>query len=142
MWSEKLLALSKRSRTGLTNSTLRDRLTSLEGEKASLEAKLAQAAPAPTLRIHPNLTEVYRKKIDKLEEALTEAATAKEAGDILRSLIQSIVLTPTKGTLKAELYGDLATITEYAQKKDRAGNARSEVSVVAGTGFEPVTFRL
>jgi site-specific DNA recombinase len=138
----KIASIIKAIEDGAYNSTLRDRLTSLEGEKASIEAKLAQAAPAPTVRIHPNLTEVYRKKIDKLEQALTEAATAKEAGDILRGLIQSIVLTPTKGTLKAELYGDLATITEYAQKKDRAANARSEVSVVAGTGFEPVTFRL
>ena len=81
--------------------------------------------------------------MDKLEEALTEAGTAKEAGDILRGLIQRIVLTPTGGSsLKAELYGDLATITEYAQTKDRANDARSvevpgdvpgKVSVVAGT---------
>lgn len=79
---------------------------------------------------------------DNLEQALTEAGTAKEAGDILRGLIQRIVLTPVDGTLKAELHGDLATITEYAQTKDRAGHARSneipgnvpgKASVVAGT---------
>jgi DNA invertase Pin-like site-specific DNA recombinase len=138
----KIAGIMKAIEDGAYNSTLKDRLTSLEGEKASLETKLADAAPAPTLRIHPNLTEVYRKKIDGLEEALTEAGTAKEAGDILRGLIQRIVLTPAEGSLKAELYGDLAIITEYAQTKDRAGAARSveipgdvpgKVSVVAGT---------
>jgi len=30
-----------------------------------------------------------------------------------------------EGSLKVEFYGDLATITEYAQTKDRAGNALS-----------------
>lgn len=60
---------------------------------------------AATLRLHPNLADVSRKKIEKLEEAPTDSATAKDASDI----IQRIVLTPVGGTLPAELYGDLAT---------------------------------
>ena len=58
----KLAGIMKAIEDGAYNSTLKDRLTSLETEKASLEAKLADAAPAPTIRIHPNLAEVYRKK--------------------------------------------------------------------------------
>lgn len=105
----------------------------LEAEKASLQVKLADASAAPTLRLHPNLTDMYRTRIEKLEEALTDGTMAKEAGDILRGLIERIVLTPIDGRLKAELHGDLATIAAYAGSKDRSRRARaSVVSVVAG----------
>jgi site-specific DNA recombinase len=74
--------------------------------------------------------------------------TAAEAGEIIRGLIDRIGLTPVDGILKRELYGDLAGIAQFteAQKSNTkdAGSAAEPalLSVVAGVGFEPTTFRL
>jgi site-specific DNA recombinase len=59
-----------------------------------------------------------------------------EAADTVRALIDRITLTPgsKRGEIAATLHGDLGTILEWT--------ARASVSVVAGAGFEPATFRL
>ena len=69
--------------------------------------------------------------------------------DLIRSMIERVVLHPRnegKG-LNAELYGDLANILSAcagAQNKNalEQGLTGRQLSLVAGTGFEPVTFRL
>ena len=67
--------------------------------------------------------------------------TATEAGEILRTLIDRIVLTPSDGGLRAELYGDLAAITAMAEgrasESPDPGSGSGLLSVVAGRGFEP-----
>ena len=52
------------------------------------------------------------------------------------------MLTPEGERLKAELYGDLAGILRLCEgaKRERGGS-EGIVSVVAGAGFEPATFR-
>jgi hypothetical protein len=66
----------------------------------------------------------------------------------MRGLIDRIVLTPDGAILKPELYGDLAGIARFAEAQERktanAGSAAEPaiLSVVAGVGFEPTTFRL
>jgi site-specific DNA recombinase len=148
---------------GAWNDTLRQRLNDLEARKAELTTKLAQAVnPTPTVRLHPNAAEIYRAKVASLEESLNAPNIRLEASEALRSLISRIVLTPDANApdgLAAELHGDLATILRLASEREsgerrrrRAGaqNANSpepsfsgsQLSVVAGTGFEPVTFRL
>ena len=55
------------------------------------------------------------------------------------------MLTPSESTLEAELFGDLAAILDYAQgehQQARKGLPEMRLSVVAGVGFEPTTFRL
>jgi site-specific DNA recombinase len=80
--------------------------------------------------------------------ALNEPGTAAEAGEIIRSLIDHIVLTPADGLVKAELFGELATLVRFSEERERgtksAGSAGEPalLSVVAGIGFEPMTFRL
>ena len=102
----------------------------------------------PKLRIHPNLPALYRRKVEHLQEALSEAATQVEAGAIIRSLIDRIELTPEGDTLAIKLYGDLAQIIAFSetatgkQKDPVSGEAGPILSVVAGRGFEPLTFRL
>jgi len=70
--------------------------------------------------LHPNLPVVYRSKIEKLAEALNAASTAAEAGEIIRGLIDRIVLTPVDGVLQPELFGDLAAIMAMAEAPARA----------------------
>ena len=74
----------------------------------------------------------------------------------MRGLIERVVLTPAPeeaNGLRVELSGDLATILAMAEggvglRPVRSGGVTGtsvrlgQLSVVAGTGFEPVTFRL
>ena len=43
------------------------------------------------------------------------AATAVAAGEIMRALIERIVLTPVGNALRAELYGDFASIAALSE---------------------------
>ena len=69
-------------------------------------------------------------------------------------LIDKIVLTPgpERGEIYATLHGELRTILEWTEcqavgkagkmTKPAVGAAGLSVSMVAGVGFEPTTFRL
>jgi site-specific DNA recombinase len=57
---------------------LQQRLDDLEGLKAALEQELA-ADPPPPVRLHPNLAQVYRDKVERLHEALADPAIRDEA---------------------------------------------------------------
>jgi site-specific DNA recombinase len=100
--------------------------------------------------LHPNLAEVYRQKVARLEEALNKPDVRAEAAEILRSLIDRIVLRPrSEGDgMAAELVGDLAAILAMCasggskDKRPGSGGPGRQLSVVAGRGFEPLTFRL
>jgi site-specific DNA recombinase len=121
-----------------------DRLAALEQEKAQAEMRLRTSKPAPVLRLHTKLPELYRSKVERLAEALNAPDTVTEAAEIMRGLIDRIVLTPEGDVLRAELHGDLAVLARFAQAKEgRAeGDSALRLSVVAGVGFEPTTFRL
>jgi len=66
------------------------------------------------------------------------------AGEILRSLVKEIILTPEAGDLKIDVRVDLAGILAISlnTKTPATGTGVSHVEMVAGIGFEPVTFRL
>ncbi|MBM1174708.1 recombinase zinc beta ribbon domain-containing protein [Microvirga arabica] len=148
---------------GLYQPSMKARLTELEAEKASLAAQQTFGSIAPNVSVHPNLAAVYRKKVEELEQLLEDAEHRDEAMELIRSLIDNIDLTPREGGgVEAILHGDLARIlvlcsagAEEAKpirairvagskhEEALAGNTmRGLLSVVAGTGFEPVTFRL
>jgi hypothetical protein len=65
-------------------------------------------------------------------------------------LIDAIVLTPEDGELSVYLKGNLAGILTLAQNKAKplakvakgSGSLAQQVTLVAGVGFEPTTFRL
>ena len=128
---------------------LGDRLADLEKQQELLQARLSEA-PASTVRLHPKLAEVYAEKVQQLEQALNDPAIKAQATEVLRSLIDRIELRPTgEGQgIAATLHGDLAQILALCddsarkQKLPKAETSGSQLSVVAGTGFEPVTFRL
>ena len=144
----KLAAIVRAIEDGAYAPTLKGRLTTLEQEKAQVEARLRAGKPAPVLRLHPNLPGLYRSKIERLAEALNAPDTVTETAEILRGLIDRIVLTPVDNVLRAELHGDLAVLASFAQAGERrenlagSGGEPARLSVVAGIGFEPMTFRL
>ena len=67
------------------------------------------------------------------------------------TLVDQVALVPEGNELSIVLRGDLAAMLTFAANKKRPdflseagllGDLISPVSLVAGTGFEPVTFRL
>ena len=57
---------------------LQQRLDELEARRSALEQELAAPAPSP-VRLHPNLPQVYRRKVERLHEALADPALRDEA---------------------------------------------------------------
>ena len=66
--------------------------------------------PEPTpIRIHPNLVELNRRKVEKQHEALKSADTRVSALELLRSLVEKIVVHPREnGGFEIELIGEIA----------------------------------
>jgi site-specific DNA recombinase len=129
----KLAAIVRAIEDGAYTHTLKARLTALEQEKAQTETHLRASKPAPVLRLHTNLPELYRNKIGRLAEALSAPDTVAEAAEIMRGLIDRIVLTPVDGALRAELHGDLAVLARFAQEGEgKSGENQRRLSVVAG----------
>ena len=125
-----------------------DRMRELETRQDEIAERLA-TVPTDLPDIHPRIADIYRRKVERLAEALADSRDRDEAADAIRGLIERIVLTPgdRRGEMHASLHGDLGTILEWAGsgagRKATDTPARGmSVSVVAGVGFEPTTFRL
>lgn len=88
---------------GNYNPTLTNCLSALETDKEMVETNFANAPTPPKLCIHPNLPALYRRKVERLREALSEPATQVEAGEIIRSLIDRIELTSEDETLAGRM---------------------------------------
>jgi DNA invertase Pin-like site-specific DNA recombinase len=146
---------------GAWNDSLKQRLNQLEAEKRQLEAQMSTtAAPQSTVRLHPNAAALYAVKVANLQASLNDEPIRSEAAEALGKLIEKVVLTPDEAApdgLRAELHGDLAMIlvlaTSAAEGTKLSGVSGSKssqsrsvpgslLSVVAGPGFEPGTFRL
>ncbi len=101
------------------SKTIVKNMQALEARPEALEAELSQADSPPPL-LHPNMSEVYHRKINELHQALTSDDTKTEAAEILRTLIDAITLTPEDSELSLYLKGDLAGILTLAQNKTKA----------------------
>src|SRR3984893_18276163 len=66
------------------------------------------------------MAELYRTKVQQLAKALEREDARTEASDMLRGLIDSIVLMPENGQLRIELRGNLAAMLTAAQKTSRS----------------------
>jgi site-specific DNA recombinase len=79
---------------GMYSPALTERMRGLETRKIGLASALTAQPEAAPIALHPNLAELYRRKVDELEIALNDEATKAEAAVIVRSLIDMVVLTP------------------------------------------------
>ncbi|MGY3609597.1 MULTISPECIES: recombinase family protein [unclassified Bradyrhizobium] len=130
---------------GSAADRINSKMVQLESRKAELEQVLSDADEPPPL-LHSEMATFYREQVRALHEALqadTEATRLK-AGEVLRPLVKEIVLTPGGKELKIEVRGDLAVILAIAlkTKTPATGAGVSQFELVAGIGFEPMTFRL
>ena len=139
---------------GKNCSHLSDELSEMKEREIEIKALLEQETDLPPI-IHPTMSKIYREKVANLREALNQDDSRQQAADILRTLIDRIVLSPTEAEigLDIDIEGDLAGILSLAkgQKKTaslaESGGSSSvgenqQLKLVAGVGFEPTTFRL
>lgn len=98
---------------------LMERLKVLEGEVEALEAQMAEA-PADVPDVHPNVADIYRRKVERLVEALAHPEEHDQAAQALRAVIDKIVVTPgaKRGEVHAVLSGYLDTVLEWAAERD------------------------
>ena len=136
---------------GLRSPTLQARLEALESERAEITRRMSEAPPSP-VRLHPNLAEAYRSRVAALHEALQDEATRDEAFQIIRGLIETVIMhARPEGGCEIEIVGEIAAMVHIAlsgnKKAAREVAALDDrlirsVMVDAGAGFEPATFRL
>ena len=127
--------------------SIRTTLEELESQKRALNRELSLQTEEDKIVLHPNIGELYARKIGDLKSLLQNDTTKHQATEIIRSLIERIVVSPTgqRGKSDVVLHGVLATILAYASDTAQSGMMSSGVGrvlLVAGVGFEPTTFRL
>ena len=131
---------------GLRTPGLKSKLEDLEARLAELDKALS--APAPSaVRLHPNLSEVYRRKVAELAITLSDPDIRTKALETIRGLIASVTVRATADGITLELEGALSAMVGLAQGGATKGPLESgldagSVEVVAGAGFEPAAFRL
>jgi site-specific DNA recombinase len=158
-----LQSLVRAIENGAWSDTVQKRLAELEARKAEIKAELDSMGEAsPPARLHPNAADIYAAAVADLEASLNDPDIRTATAEVLRGLVEKIVLTPDADApdgLAAALHGDLAQILTLAMPAPAsasrskgsglggAGRAGTSVpgrqlSVVAGAGFEPAAFRL
>ena len=91
---------------------------------------------------------LYRESVEQLTAVFPDDALKAQAFERIRSLIDTVVLKPESGDLAIHLRGEFASMPELSAgaetQKASAGVSEEalQIKMVAGTGFEPVTFRL
>jgi hypothetical protein len=131
---------------GVPVQRVKERMLELEDRRQELQQQaLHTRLPEPYL--HPNMAETYRRKVADLARAVSsDMGSAKAAQEAIRSLIESVTVTPNGETMSVELVGELGGILSIASGQKAKGptlsGEPSSAKLVAGLGFEPRTFRL
>ncbi len=101
------------------------------------------------MRLHPNLAAIYRRKVAELAAALADPDIRPQALETIRGLITRVTVLDSAEGLMLHLEGAMIAMIGLAQNAKSPPGGGLDVDVVgrsvklvAGTGFEPVTFRL
>jgi len=125
---------------------VRDELRALEQQKKDLDHVIKSTHNETAIEVHPNIAELYRKKVLELQTLLADETSRPQAMEIIRSMIDHIEVHAgeERGEAEVILVGALAQILTFTQQKKTVASNGSDgrVLMVAGVGFEPTTFRL
>ena len=120
---------------GVSARSLKDELMGLEAREDEIKIKLA-ATPEPKVYLAPNMAEIYRARVDELQQVLAAGSEQAQAQQAIRDLIDKVVLTPVAGVLRIDLHGEVAAILQFsaAGKKGRfqLGGKAEQLVMVAG----------
>jgi len=111
---------------------LSDRLRELEAKHDKITERMARS-PVDLPDIHPNVADIYRRKVARLADALNHPEDRHEAADALRGLIERIVLKPGPKPRQPDvtLYGELGTIVEWVVRVGKVGLKNTTITSVA-----------
>ena len=114
-----------------------------EAEKQNLETELGalDGASRSVVAMHPAAIAAYQQRVIDLAAALGRDSSGA-AAQIVRGLVDHITISPdaTPRGVAIEAHGLLAELVSYAA--ENTGGTKRTLTMVAGVGFEPTTFRL
>ncbi len=131
-------------KSGVPGADVKDEMIAIGDRRREVEGLLETMDEAPVL-LHPNMAHRYREEIGQLAQALNREESRSEAAQLMRSLIDRIVLTPNEeGTdLNIDLFGDLAGVLTMARKGEKpldfSDLENLGLKLVAEEGLEPPT---
>lgn len=130
---------------GHLNPTILEGLTEAEDGIARLKAEAAEEE-SNVIPFPEDLGALYRHYVDDLARTLSDGDVVGRASEALRGLIDRIdvVWDPEIPRHHLDLTGNLAALLLAGGIKKAAGlsSAACSLGLVAGIGFEPMTFRL
>ena len=119
-------------------------LKSATADRDALAADLASTAPAQPIKLHPSAATRYRETIASLASATKPGALSPDLAAKLRACIAQVTASPNEAGKGMTL--SIAATLEEALQTQKSPRLKAEGDpmglLVAGTGFEPVTFRL
>ena len=131
---------------GLYDPVMNEQMTALARQADDIKKELeAMDQPGNVIDVHPNMSELYARRVDQLQQALTQDSnTQQQASSILRAMIDQIVIVPAERykTPEITLHGSLAALLNFANAAKSENLADVSVMMVAGARFELTTFRL
>lgn len=143
-----LAKLIQALKDGVPALAVRDEMIVLENRKTELTMRLAEGETLRPL-VYPSMARLYEAKVEALYETLDREQDRTEAVEIIRSLVESITITPKDDRLEIHLIGDLAGILRLASEDRQTkkppfggGFEDMQLKLVAGAGLDPATFRL
>jgi site-specific DNA recombinase len=146
---DELRNLERNLLAGVLSPTLSRMLSEREAEKGDIEARLAvapEAQPQVALPSASALMKGFESKVANLYAALNDEEHRAEAAAIINRLIASVTIFPDgENGPEAEVEASAGTLLRFAANENSRRPFKddgSSITVVAGTGFEPVTFRL
>ena len=106
---------------GFRTDKMREQFNANDKRRKQLVQLLENSEEDPII-LHPGIAGRYKEEIHNLIHLFHNENHRSEAIEIIRSLIDKIVLTPNdqKDALKIDLYGDLAGILSVASKRDKS----------------------
>ena len=136
---------------GVPGEFVKDDAARIERRMRELTEFLEDNNEKPLL-FEPGMAARYKREVARLIEALNSEEHREEASEIIRCLVDRIVLRPSAERdrpiidLEGDLAGILAVATGTAKPAPQGGlpnfNPDGCEALVAGAGFEPATFRL
>jgi hypothetical protein len=79
--------------------SMKPRMDNLERQEAEITARQLEA-PADIPDVHPNIANLYRRRVERLTEALNDPDRGRQAAEALRSLIGEISSLPARSVVR------------------------------------------
>lgn len=101
---------------GLYQPVMKARMADLERQRAEIMSRTGDA-PVDVPDIHPNIAEIYRRKVERFSAIMDDPELRQEVANEIRSLVARIILSPgaKRGEILATLCGELVGIMDFVR---------------------------